>query len=195
MTAAAIILAAGDGTRFGSAKQLARLDGDTLLEHVLRSARAVPAIEDVIVVLGARAAEIADAVDLGPARVVHCADWEDGLSASLRAGVAALPPDADVALVLLADQPRITPQVITMVLDGAATGSFDAVRASYDGVPGHPVALRRPLLEQVPQLRGDAGARDLLTDARVRLVEAGRLCDPTDIDTPNDLLALEASTP
>lgn len=195
MTVAAIVLAAGDGTRFGSAKQLARLDGLTLLEHVVENALAVPAIEDIVVVLGARAEEITATVDLGPARVVHCPAWADGMSASLRAGVAALPSGTDVALVLLADQPRITPQVIAMVMDSAvAAGGADAVRASYGGIPGHPVALGPALLRRVPELRGDAGARDLLRDARVELVEAGHLCDPTDVDTPTDLNALEAIT-
>jgi CTP:molybdopterin cytidylyltransferase MocA len=196
MSVAAIILAAGDGSRFGGAKQLARLDGLTLLEHVVEHALAVPAIEDIVVVLGSRAEAITGAVELGPARVVHCAAWADGMSASLRAGVAALPPATEVALVLLADQPRITPQVIAMVMDGAigAGPDVDAVRASYDGIPGHPVALGRALLRRVPELRGDTGARDLLRDARVTLVEAGHLCDPTDVDTPNDLNALEAIT-
>ena len=193
MRTAAIVLAAGGARRFGAVKQLAVLDGRPLLDHVMDAVRGVPAIDDVVVVLGANADAIDAAIDLAPARVVRCDTWADGMSASLRAGVAALAPDTTCALVLLADQPRVTPQVIAMVLDGACEDGADAVRAAYDGVPGHPVALRHALLQQVSGVRGDAGARDLLNTARVRLIEAGHLCDPTDVDTPQDLQGLEAT--
>lgn len=190
---AAIVLAAGGSRRFGdSPKQLALLHGLPLLEHAVDAALAVPVIEEVVVVLGASADVIEATLDLAPARVVRCPVWEDGMSASLQAGVAALDPAVDCVLVLLGDQPRVTPQVVAMVVAGASDAQFDGVRAAYGGVPGHPVALRTPLLSQVSGLRGDAGARDLLRGPRVRLMEAGHLCDPTDVDTPHDLTRLEA---
>ncbi len=194
MRAAAVILAAGGASRFGGVKQLAPLDGRPLLEHVVDAAFGVPALEDVVVVLGAAADEIEAAVDLGDARVVRCDAWATGMAASLQAGVAAVDPGVDCALVLLGDQPRITPQVVAMVLDYADGPRVRGVRAAYDGVPGHPVALRRPLLDLVPTLTGDAGARALLRGPGVRLVEAAHLCDPLDVDTPQDLQALETRT-
>jgi molybdenum cofactor cytidylyltransferase len=190
---AAIILAAGGASRFGAPKQLAQLDGAALLQHVVDAARAVPLLEDIVVVLGANADAIEARVDLAPARTVRCASWPDGLSASLRAGVAALDEGVDCALVLLGDQPRVTPQVIALVVDGAAASGVRAARASYGGVGGHPVALRRALLQRVPELTGDAGMRDLLVGPGVRLLEAGHLCDPADVDTPQDLQALEGT--
>ena len=66
----------------------------------------------------------------------------------------------------------------------------EAVRATYDGVPGHPVALSRAMLPGVAKLRGDVGARELLGSASVRTFEAGRLCDPVDVDTPEELEGL-----
>lgn len=195
MRVAAIILAAGGSRRFGDApKQLALLRGVPLLEHVVDAALAVPAIEDVVVVLGANADRIEASLELAPARSVRCAAWEDGMSTSLQAGVAAVDPAVDCVLVLLGDQPNITPQVVAMVMDGATDPRLDGVRAAYGGTPGHPVALRAPLLAQIPMLRGDAGARDLLRSPRVRLMEAGHLCDPTDVDTQHDLTRLEAIT-
>ncbi len=189
----AIVLAAGAARRFGAPKQTARLDGRPLLAHVLDTLTVAPGVGEVIVVLGAHSGIVVREVDLRGVRTVHCADWALGMSASLRAGVAALDAATEAALVLLADQPRITAQVITLVADaGARTPGVDAVRAAYDGVPGHPVLLRRTLLDRVGRLTGDLGARDLLADADVRLVEAGRLCDPADVDTPQDLDALEA---
>jgi CTP:molybdopterin cytidylyltransferase MocA len=179
-----IVLAAGEGRRFGGPKQLARLNGRPLIEHALAAMLAVPAIDPVVVVLGAHADRIREEADLGGADIVICPDWADGQSASLRAGAAAL-GDVDAAVITLADQPFISPQVIAGVL--GLRGRHLAVRATYDGAPGHPVLLERQMLDHVAELRGDIGARDLLTGGNVREWECGRLCDPTDIDTPERL--------
>lgn len=181
-----LVLAAGAGRRFGGPKQLTELDGRPLLEHALAAIAEVPALERIVVVLGAAADEILARIDLHGAEPVVCADWAEGQAASLRTGVAAL-PEAEAILVTLGDQPRITPQVIAGVLDHRGA---DAVRATYAGRPGHPVLLERAVLARVPELRGDAGARGLLSDARVREWECEHLCDPADVDTQADLDAL-----
>jgi molybdenum cofactor cytidylyltransferase len=175
-----IILAAGEGSRFGGAKQLAQLNGRPLIEHALAAMLAVPAIDPVVIVLGAHADRIREEADLRGADIVVCPDWADGQSASLKAGVAAL-GEVEAAVITLADQPFISAQAIAGVLD--QRGRHLAVRATYDGVPGHPVLLERRLLDHVRELSGDTGARDLLTGDHVRVWECGRLCDPTDIDT------------
>ncbi len=169
----ALILAAGAGRRFGGPKQLAELDGRPLLQHVLDLA----APWDPLVVLGAYASEILAQVEVGSHLIVD--DWSQGQSASLKAGVAAL-GDADRVLVLLGDMPFVTRAAVEAVL--AAPG---CARATYDGVPGHPVVLDGPVLARVPDLRGDEGARSLLADCA--LVEAAHLADPRDVDTPEDL--------
>ena len=180
MTVGALILAAGEGRRFGGTKQLAELDGRPLLEHALA---AVAGISPRVVVLGHAADEILAAIDLQGAEPVVCAGWAEGQAASLRCGLAAL--DADAVLVVLGDQPGITVAAIEAVV--TAGGDADAVRATYDGVPGHPVLLRRPLLERAGELQGDVGFRDLLRDARVHEIEVGHLADPADIDTREEL--------
>lgn len=177
---ACIVLAAGGGRRFGGPKQLAAVDGKPLLEHVLDVAP-----DPVTVVLGAYAQDVQAAIDLTGVRTVVCDGWREGQAASLRAGVAALGP-VDAAIVLLGDMPYITPQVIAGAVDHL-TGRCDAVRTLYHGEPGHPVVLGRRVLEAVPGLRGDVGARQLLRSFRVREWEAGHLCDPTDIDTRDQL--------
>jgi CTP:molybdopterin cytidylyltransferase MocA len=200
MKPAAIVLAAGEGRRFGSPKQLALLHGRPLLQHVLDAVNAAPGVGEVLLVLGAHADAIEAGVRLGGARIVRCDDWREGMAASLRAGVAALAPDAATALILLGDQPLVTAAVIHRVLDRAAAieradgGAVDAVRVSYAGVPGHPVLLGRKVLERIPTLRGDVGARDLLGAAEVRLVEGVDLGSGVDVDTPAQLAALTGTT-
>ena len=185
---AGVVLAAGSGSRFGtSAKQLAELDGIPLLEHALRAVEAVPAIERIVVVLGARADEILAAVDLGDAEPVVCADWADGQAASLRCGIEAV-GDADAAVLTLGDMPRITPQVIARFADIAGEhGTRSRARAVYGGVPGHPVVLGRDYFERVVALRGDVGAREVLKAIGAHPIECRHLCSPADVDTPEAL--------
>jgi CTP:molybdopterin cytidylyltransferase MocA len=185
---AGLILAAGAGRRFGGTKQLADLRGRPLLAYSIDAMLSVPALDPVIVVLGHAASEILERVSFGEAEVVVCEEWEQGQAASLRSGLAAL-PDADAVVVTLGDQPFITPQVIAGALDQLTPG-FDAVRATYDGAPGHPVVLGRSVVDAAGALEGDTGARDLLGRFRVRAWEAGHLCSAADIDTREELSRL-----
>jgi molybdenum cofactor cytidylyltransferase len=180
---AGLILAAGDGTRFGSeSKLLASLKGRPLLEWAVGAQSAVPAVERIVVVLGSNASELMERVDFMDAEPVVCEDWHEGQSASLRCGVSAL-VGADKVIVTLGDAPLITPQVIARFVDEEAPA-----RAVYDGAPGHPVALGPRELAAVRGLSGDRGARDLLDGAR--MIECGHLCSGRDVDTPRDLEAI-----
>ena len=186
MRVGGLVLAAGQGARFGATKQLARLDGRPLLEHALG---AVAALAPRVVVLGHEAEAIRAAVDLQGAQVAVCEDWREGQSASLRCGVAAL-DEVDAVVVVLGDQPRITAAAVAAVSAAAGEGGARAVRASYGGRPGHPVLLGRELLARVGELRGDVGFRDLLRGVDIREVEVGELADPVDIDTQEELARL-----
>ena len=183
------MLAAGAGERFGGRKQLAELDGRPLLEHVLAAMAAAP-LDGVVVVLGAQAEEISAGVSLHGARVVICPDWDEGQAASLRAGIGAL-SGASAAVVALGDQPRISPRAVDRVL-GERSPEALAVRATYDGKPGHPVVLERPLFGAIARLRGDEGARTLLRGVAVRDVACDGLGRPDDVDTPEQLEVLRA---
>jgi CTP:molybdopterin cytidylyltransferase MocA len=181
---AGVVLAAGGASRFGGPKQLAELDGLPLLEHALRSIEAVPAIERIVVVLGARADEIRAGVDFGRAEPVVCADWDEGQAASLRCGIEAV-AGAEAAVLTLGDMPRITPQVIARFADLAEEhGSLARARAVYDGKPGHPVVLGSAYFEQIAALRGDVGARDVLKAIGAVAIECSHLCSAADVDTP-----------
>jgi molybdenum cofactor cytidylyltransferase len=183
---AGLVLAAGAGTRFGGGKQLADLDGRPLLEHALAAMRSAP-VEPVAVVLGADAHAIADAVDMHGAEPIVCEEWEEGQSASLRTGIDALErAGADAVVVTLGDQPHIAARAIAAVVAGRG-GDAQAVRATYDGTPGHPVLIERELFAAVRELSGDVGARDVLRGARVRDVPCDGLGGPGDVDTRDQL--------
>lgn len=181
-----LILAAGAGRRFGSTKQLAELRGRPLLAHALEAMLGA-GLERVIVVLGHDADAIRARVDFGAAEVVIAEDWADGQAASLRRGLAAA-GEADAVVITLGDQPFITPQVIRAALD--QLDGYDAVRALYGDLPGHPVVLGRAVLDAAGGLRGDQGARELLADFRVHQWQAGHLASAVDVDTPEELQAL-----
>lgn len=187
--AAGIVLAAGAGRRFGGGvKQLAPLRGRPLLQHAVDAMLAATGVERVVVVLGHAAGEVRGALTLGAAEVVLAPDWANGQSASLKRGVAAI-GDADAAVVTLGDQPLITARAIDAAL-ARLDGGCDAVRSIYGGVPGHPVVLGRAVLDAVPSLSGDAGARQLLARFRVRSWDASAFGDAADVDTREQLAAL-----
>ena len=188
MTVGGLVLAAGGSSRFGGPKQLARLDGRPLLEHVLIAMSAAP-VDRVAVVLGSHAAEVLEGVPLHGAEAVVCAEWEEGMGASLRAGVAAL-DDCDAVAVALGDQPRLSARAVARVVSQRGADEL-AVRATYGGVPGHPVLLERTLLSRVGELHGDAGARELLHGVPIREVACDGLGTPDDVDTPEALAALQ----
>jgi CTP:molybdopterin cytidylyltransferase MocA len=177
VTDAGLVLAAGEGRRFGGPKQLARVGGRPLVEHALGAVAAV--LDRVVVVLGAHAEEVRRGADLAGADVVVCGEWREGIGASVRCGLAAL-AGADRILVAVADQPGLTADAVRAVL--ARPGS---ARAVYHGRPGHPVALGADLIARAGEVHGDAGFRDLLSG--VAEVECGELGDPRDIDTREDL--------
>lgn len=187
-----LVLAAGSATRFGSAKQLAELDGRPLLEHSLL-AMAVSPVERVVVVLGSAAEEVLARVELHGAEARVCDRWEEGQSASLACGLAEL-SDCEAVVVTLGDQPRVSPEAIRRVIDARGDGAA-AVRATYFGEPGHPVLLERTLFERMRDVTGDHGARNLLISMQTREVPCEDLGGGQDVDTPAQLDALRAGGP
>jgi molybdenum cofactor cytidylyltransferase len=187
-----IVLAAGAGTRFGAAKQLAELDGRPLLEHAIRAMTASP-VGRVVVVLGAGAEEVIARVDLHGAEPVVCGAWREGQSASLARGLEEL-AECEAVVVTLGDQPRLSPDAIRRVIAARGHGAA-AVRASYWGDPGHPVLLERVLFERLRDVTGDHGARNLLLSVPTREVPCEDLGGGEDVDTPSELDALRAGGP
>jgi molybdenum cofactor cytidylyltransferase len=187
-----LVLAAGGATRFGSAKQLAELDGRPLLEHSILAMVASP-VGRVVVVLGSGAEEVLARVDLHGADGVVCARWAEGQSASLACGLAEL-SGCEAVVVTLGDQPFVSPDAIGRLIAARGEGAA-AVRATYDGAPGHPVLLERVLFERMRDVTGDHGARNLLMSMQTREVPCEDLGGGQDVDTPAQLDALRAGGP
>jgi nicotine blue oxidoreductase len=163
---AAVVLAAGAATRFGSPKQR------ILLPAVLDRLRGA-SVEDVVVVAGAHPLE-AEGV-----RVIPCPDWELGPGASLRCALGALGPDVEAAVVVLADGPGLAPEAVDRVVAAWRETRSALVAASYAGDRGHPLVVGRELWRSVP----DEGLRML----DPLLVPCDDLGAPGDVDRPEDL--------
>lgn len=169
---AAVVLAAGEATRFGAPKQ--RL----LLPQVLSRVRRSP-VDEIVVVEGAHELERpSDAPPGPPARVVRCPDWSLGPGASLRCGLATLADDVDAVVVVLADGPSLAPTAVARVLEEWRRHG-GVVAASYAGRRGHPLVVGRDRWGDVP----DGG----LQERPARLVPCDDLGDPGDVDRPEDL--------
>jgi molybdenum cofactor cytidylyltransferase len=170
---AAVVLGAGAASRFGGGKLTAPYRGAPLIHGALAAARAAGG--PVTVVTGADAEAVAAAArTFDPAvRIVHAADHAEGMAASLRAGIASLPPGLSGAFVFLGDMPRIPHAVLGPLAEAVRAGA-PAAAPVFQGARGHPVVLSAGLFDQAATLRGDVGARPLIQGlgARLVLVEA-----------------------
>ncbi len=195
---AGVLLAAGEGSRFGRPKALVELDGQTLAERGITLLRA-GGTDPVLIVTGAAQ------VDLRPehqARTVYNGEWRTGMGSSLRAALRALTEleagqEIGAVVVALADQPLVGAEAVGRLIAAYQAGADVAV-AAYGGKPRNPVLLAREHWpEVIATATGDQGARAFLR-ARpelVTLVECGDTGRPDDIDTPADLEHIAVSRP
>ena len=184
---AAVVLAAGESRRFGGAKQLAELDGRTLLEHVLALAEAA-GLAPVVAVVPVWLTR-PRAMDDERLRWVRNPHPERGMSHSLRLGFEALDAATPAAVILLGDQPTVPPRAIAALL--ASRGQKPIVATMAGGRLAPPVLIERSHFDVVRQPSGDIGLREVLND-HPDWVAAVEVAKPTpDVDTPDDLRTLQ----
>lgn len=195
---AGVLLAAGEGSRFGRPKALVELDGQTLAERGVTLLRA-GGTDPVLIVTGAAQVELRPEHQ---ARTVYNGEWRTGMGSSLRAALRALTeleagPEIGAVVVALADQPLVGAEAVGRLIAAYRAGAGVAV-AAYGGKPRNPVLLAREHWpEVIATATGDQGARAFLR-ARpelVTLVECGDTGRPDDIDTPADLAHIAVSRP
>ena len=190
---AGLVLAAGGSSRLGRPKQLLPYRGATLLDSVLETARACP-FDQLLVTLGGSADEVRAAVDLDGAEVVVNAAYGGGCSSSIAAATSALDARCDVLVLLLGDQPGVTPGTVAALLDGRGDAPLAVCR--YDDGRGHPFAFARSGFAELAELHGDKAVWKLLERRAADVTEvpvAGPV--PRDVDTWDDYAAVLAAAP
>jgi molybdenum cofactor cytidylyltransferase len=180
-----IVLAAGTASRFGSTKQLVEVGGKPLVQHAVDTAEEA-ALGEIVVVLGHDAERVTAALLLPEnARTVLNTQFAEGQSTSLVAGLLALDPSSEAAVVLLGDQPGVAPDEIRELVMRFVKNRAPVVRLRFRDGPG-PALLSREIWPEALTLTGDTGARELFDRATVEEVAVARDA-PVDVDTPGDL--------
>jgi molybdenum cofactor cytidylyltransferase len=189
-----MVLAAGASSRFGSAKQLVRVNGRPLMLTAV--SRAVElAGHSVTVVLGAHAGELAPLLRHSPASVAINRDWTEGIASSIREGLTHAPSTADGILIALADQAAVTTEDLRRLAGLWRRDPTSIAAAQYAGAVGVPAIFPRWCFRELNELRGDRGAQVLLQRHVDRLARLAMPSAELDIDRPEDLLALEQNAP
>ena len=188
---AAVLLAAGLARRFGGSKLIVPLRGEPLVRHAVRSLVHATSVDDVWVVLGFEAASVREALSDMDVHFVEHAGYVEGLGSSIAAGVTALPAACDATVIALGDQPFIPSATIDALVSAWKQGGAEIVAMRYRGVPANPVLFARATFPELRGLRGDAGARGVVSAdvTRVRWLDVD-LPVPSDVDTREDLASL-----
>ena len=183
--AAAVVLAAGGSSRFGSPKPLIRANGETFVARAVRHARDAGC--DPVVAVVHEAAVASEAESAGAA-VRRNSRWKEGLSTSIAAGIEAIDADASIQAVLIlpCDQPKVTSDDLARLLSAFSPGIFAVASAYGNGASGIPALFGREAFPRLRTLGGDAGAKALLVEreARVRKIEVPHAA--FDVDRPED---------
>ncbi len=189
----AIVLAAGMSTRMGTAKQLLRIGEKTLLEHVLDNLRGSQ-IDEIVVVLGGSAEMIRQQIPLDHVRIVVNETYREGMGTSIRTGLAAVDPQADAVLIVLADQPFVQSGTIDQLIRQYRDRRPQIVIPLYKGFRGNPVLLDRSVFPEIMSLTGDIGCRAIFgahteNILKVPVEDMGILLD---VDTQADFERLQS---
>ena len=188
-----LLLAAGGSKRLGQPKQLLPFGDGTLLGHTLATARACE-FDQLICVIGGAADAIRAQVDLSGAEVLENDQFGEGCSSSIALALSAVDPDSEVLVLLLGDQPGVTPATVRALLAGR--GDAPLALCGYDNGRGHPFAFARSMFGDLATLHGDKGVwklQDRLGDQVAEVRIAGPI--PPDVDTWEDYEAIRTASP
>lgn len=185
-----LVLGAGGSRRLGRPKQLLPYGDHTLLGHTVAVARACN-FDQLVVPIGGASDEVAERVDLSGADVVVNYAYGEGCSSSIAAALETVNQRCDLLVLMLGDQPGVTPATVHALIDGRDDAPLAVCR--YDDGRGHPIAFHRSVFPQLADLHGDKGVWRLLDERAGDVVDvpiAGNV--PLDVDTPEDYQAVLA---
>lgn len=188
---AAVVLAAGQGKRFGSAKQLAEFDGAPIVRRaveVLMNSE----VGRIVVVVGFQAEDVRHALVGMPVSFAYNSGWQQGLASSVKVGLEALGSDVEGALFYLADQPCVRPDTVDKLLKAFRQHPGSIALPVYQGKRGNPAVFHRRFFGELASLQGDVGGREVIRQWPQAVVEVP-VEDPgvlLDVDTPEDLAAI-----
>lgn len=190
---AAIVLAAGTSSRMGAHKLLLPLGDRPIIAHIVAAVLSC-AVSPVVVILGRDADRVTSALPPQDVTVVVNPDYATGMASSLRAGMDALPAQSLGAILLLGDQPLVTPALIASVLAEANAHPGAIVSASFGGQRGHPVYFPRHLFGELSMIQGDEGGRNVIArhGASLLLVDWPDISAGLDVDTMDEYARLKS---
>ena len=190
-----LILGAGASQRLGPPKQLLPFRDTTMLGWVVAQAQRATQLDEVVVVLGRAADEVRERVNFGSARVVENPIFGEGCSSSYRAGLAAVNSESAAIMIILGDQPGITPEIIDTLAAEWRLQSHQIALCSYRGRKGHPMIFARSMFEQLESLHGDKAAWKLVDASSDAVLEVTLdLPFPDDINTAEDFERIATRT-
>lgn len=187
---AVVLLAAGGSTRMGSPKQLLPYNGRPLVRHAAETAIAADC-GPVLVVLGAKIGEIRPALDGLDVVVVENTDWEQGVGASIRAGISGAEIlGCEGAVLMLADQPRVTAEILRRLVEEHAETGRPIIASEYADTVGVPVFFTSEFFPQLKELHPAEGCKGVILAHLDRSIRIACPEAEADIDTPEDFEAV-----
>jgi molybdenum cofactor cytidylyltransferase len=190
---AAVVLAAGRSTRMGRPKLVLEIAGRTVLQHVVAHVRQ-SRCDPIVVVVGDEADRVARDVRGAGVEIVVNDRYREGMGTSIAAGIAALPPECEAAIILLGDQPRVTAASIDALIDAHRATGKPLIASRYGEVTGAPTLIGRAMFDEARRLSGDVGGRWLM-DRHPDLVGEVPLSPDlaADLDTPEEFARVRAA--
>ncbi|MDA4121466.1 MAG: nucleotidyltransferase family protein [Thaumarchaeota archaeon] len=183
----AVVLAAGLSSRMGRPKQTLPIRGKSMLQKVLEVFRK-SRVDGVVVVLGAREREVRNKVEFKDEKVVYNPRYAEGMSGSLKLGLAEAGPWAEAVIVALGDQPYLSPSTVNRLIKAYSDSEAPVVVPVYKGRRGNPVLFDRRTFSQIMSITGDEGAKSVIKQNKNAVLEVTVEDEgvQTDIDTPDD---------
>lgn len=185
----AIILAAGTSKRFGQPKQLLIWKGKPLVRHVTEAALQ-SGISEVKIIVGEDNELITQVLKDLPVIIVKNYQWQEGQSTSVKAGVVSLDQQCRAAIFLLADQPNVKPELISILIASHKHTQAPIIAPRFNGHPGNPVLFDQITFPDLQNITGDAGGRQIFHNYPVLYIDWNDQSTFLDIDTEEDYIKL-----